>query len=142
MAEALLSTHGLVFLGLLLLFQSVLIFWSWRRGGTAAAVFLVAFVPLAGVPWILYRTRSRIRDNHIAGAITYLLLLVGAFAFLFWYPKAMEDEIPWALIHTMQFFAFLGLANLILSPTRDAEEPQGWITADKGEEEGGPGAAA
>jgi hypothetical protein len=142
MAEALLSPHGLVFLGLLLFFQTVLIFWSWRHGGSAA-VFLVAFVPPAGVPWVLYRNRSRIKDNHIAGALTYLVLLVGAFAFLFLYPKAMDDEIPWTLIHTMQFFGFLGLANLVLSPAGDADEPRGWITTDKGEEEEeGPGAAA
>jgi len=135
MAEALLSIHGIVFLCLLLFFQSVLVFWLCRSSGSAAVVFLVAFVPLAGIPWALYRNRSRIKDNHIAGALTYLLLFVAAFAFLFWYPGAMEDDIPWALIHTMQFFGFLGLVNLILSPSREAEEPQGWITTDKGEEE-------
>ena len=139
MAEALLSIHGIIFIGILLFFQSVLIFWAWRTDGSAAIVFLVAFLPLAGLPWILYRHRTRIKDNHIAGATTYLLLFVGAFAFLLWYPKAMDDDIPWALIHTMQFFSFLGLANLVLSPTRESDEPHGWITSDKDEEETVPG---
>jgi hypothetical protein len=139
MAEALLSIHGIVFLSLLLFFQSVLIFWSYRLTGSTAAVFLVAFLPIVGVPQVLYRNRASIRDNHIAGAVTYLVLFVSVFAFLFWYPQAMEDDIPWALIHTMQFFSFLGLANLVLSPSRKVQEAQGWITTDKEEAEAAVG---
>jgi len=139
MAEALLTIHGIIFLGILLFFQSILIFWAWRTDGSAAMVFLVGFLPPVGLPWILYRLRSRTKDNHIAGAVTYLLLFVGVFGFLLWYPRAMEDDIPWALIHTMQFFSFLGLANLVLSPTRESDEPHGWITSDKDEEETVPG---
>jgi hypothetical protein len=37
----------------------------------------------------------------------------------------MEDDIPWALIHTMQFFAFLGLANLTLAPFKDSDSIPG-----------------
>ena len=108
--------QGVVFFGLLLFFQSILIFWSFRRNASVASLFLVALFPFAGVPVLLYRNRSRIRDNHIAGALTYLTLIVSAFVFLLWYPKAMDDDIPWALIHTMQFFSFLGLANLVMAP--------------------------
>ena len=139
MEAALLSPHGLVFLGLLVFFQCAVIVWSWRTDGSAGMVFLAGFVPLAGLPWILYRHRARMKDNHFAGAMTYLLLLVGVFAFLLWYPRAMDDDIPWTLIHTMQFFSFLGLANLVLSPTRGSDEPHGWITSDKDEEEASPG---
>jgi hypothetical protein len=139
MAEALLTIHGIIFLGILLFFQSILIFWAWRTDGSAAMVLLVGFLPPVGLSWILYRHRRRMKDNHIAGAVTYLLLLVGAFGFLLWYPRAMEDDIPWALIHTMQFFSFLGLANLVLSPTRESDEPHGWITPEKDEEEMVPG---
>jgi hypothetical protein len=114
-----LSVHAIVFVVLLVVCQSLLTLWSFRRGGSVAVGCLVAFLPLVGVPYLLYRQRGGIQDNHIAGALTYLTLLVGAFAFLTWYPKAMEDDIPWALIHTMQFFAFLGLANLIFSPFRE-----------------------
>jgi hypothetical protein len=110
------SVQALVFFGLLLLFQSILIFWSFRRDASVAALFLVALFPFAGVPIFLYRNRSQVRDNHIAGALTYLVLIISAFVFLLWYPKAMEDDIPWALIHTMQFFSFLGLANLVMAP--------------------------
>ncbi len=111
--------QALVFFGLLLFFQSVLIFWSFRRDASAAFIFLVALFPFVGVPVLLYRNRSRVRDNHIAGALTYLTLIVSAFVFLLWYPKAMEDDIPWALIHTMQFFSFLGLANLVMAPFKE-----------------------
>jgi hypothetical protein len=140
MAEALLSVHGIVFLSFLLIFQSVLIFWSFRLTGSAAVVFLVAFLPMAGVPLVLHRNRASIRDNHIAGAVTYVILFISVFAFLFWYPEAMEDDIPWTLIHTMQFFSFLGLVNLVLSPSSKVQEAQGWITTDKeeGEAPAGP----
>ena len=112
------SIQALVFFGLLLFFQSILLFWSFRRDASVAALFLVALFPFAGVPILLYRNRSRIRDNHIAGALTYLILIVSAFVFMLWYPKAMEDDIPWTLIHTMQFFQFLGISNLVLAPLK------------------------
>ena len=111
--------NAYVFIGLLLFYQAALVFWSFRRNAPAGLVFLVALVPHAGVPYLLYRERSRVKDNHIAGALTYLMLVVTAFVFLFWYPDAMDDDVPWALIHTMLFFAFLGLANLILAPFRE-----------------------
>lgn len=114
-----LSVHSVVFVVLLVVCQSLLTLWSFRRGGSVAVGFLVAFLPLVGVPYLLYRQRDAVQDNHIAGALTYLALLVGAFAFLTWYPRAMDDDIPWALIHTMQFFAFLGLMNLLFAPFRE-----------------------
>jgi len=111
--------HGIVFFALLLLFQVALTVWGWRRGASTATIFLVAFLPFIGVPYLLHRQRHAVRDNHIAGALTYVVLLLGAFFFLLWYPGMMEDDIPWALIHTMQFFGFLGLANLLMSPYGD-----------------------
>lgn len=116
MAEFNLTVHAVVFLALLVFFQALLTLWSFRHDGSVSVGILVAFLPVIGVPWLLYRRRSQTQDNHIAGALTYLALIVAAFGFLFLYPKLMDDEIPWALIHTMQFFGFLGLANLILSP--------------------------
>ena len=107
-----------VYLGLFLFFQSILVFWSFRRDAPGLHVFLVALLPFVGVPLVLYRNRGRIHDNHVAGALTYLILMATTFAFILWYPKAMEDDIPWALIHTMQFFGFLGLANLVMAPFR------------------------
>jgi len=128
LADLPLSIHAIVFIALVVVFQSSLTLWSFRRDGSAAVGLLVAFVPLAGIPWLLYRQRARLQDNHIAGAMTYLTLLVAAFVFLTWYPKAMDDDIPWALIHTMLFFGFLGLANLTLSPFRE-EAPDRRVTA-------------
>lgn len=119
-----LSVHAIVFIGILLFFQTLLIIWSSRQGASAGIVFLTAFVPFVAIPLFLARNRARARDNHVAGALTYLTLIVTAFGFLFWYPKAMEDDIPWALIHTMLFFAFLGLANLVMAPFSKADRWQ------------------
>ncbi len=82
----------------------------------------MAFIPLLGVPYLLYRHRRIMLDNHFAGALVYLVLLPCAFFFLLWYPKIMEEDIPWALIHTMQFFGFLGLANLVATPARQEDD--------------------
>jgi len=120
-----LSVHAIVFISLLVLYQVVLTMWSFRRDGSIAVGCLVAFIPVAGLPYLLYRQRRQILDNHIAGALTYLFLFITVFVFLLWYPKAMEDDIPWALIHTMQFFAFLGLANLTLAPFKDPDSIPG-----------------
>ena len=120
-----LSVHAIVFISLLVSYQVALTAWSFRRDGSIAVGFLVAFIPLAGLPYLLHRQRSHLLDNHIAGAMTYLFLLIAVFVFLLWYPKAMDDDIPWALIHTMLFFAFLGLANLTLAPFKDPESIPG-----------------
>ena len=40
--------QGAVFFGLLLFFQSILIFWSFRRHASVTNLFLVALFPFAG----------------------------------------------------------------------------------------------
>jgi len=112
----LLTVNSIVFTALLVVFQILATVWAWRQGQGGPSLVLAAFLPFIGIPWILYRMRGTIRDNHIAGAMTYIILFIAIFPFLTLYPKWMDDDVPWALIHTMQFFAFLGLANLVLTP--------------------------
>jgi len=66
-------------------------------------------LPALGLPLQLWQLRARLADNHVAGAVTYLALLVASFGF---FALAAADETPWMLIHTMSIFAFLGAANL------------------------------
>jgi hypothetical protein len=114
-----LNAHSVTFIVLLVLFQIFVTVWVWRQKRGTGTLVLSAFVPFVGIPWLLVRMRDVIRDNHIAGALTYVTLLIAVWPFIFWYPGWMEDDIPWALIHTMQFFGFLGLANLVLTPLRE-----------------------
>ena len=117
--EPLLNVNSVVFIVLLVVFQILLTIWAWRQNRGSGVLVLAAFVPFIGIPWLLVRMRDVIRDNHIAGALTYVTLFIAPFPFIFYYPGWMDDVIPWALIHTMQFFGFLGLANLILTPLRE-----------------------
>ena len=112
-----------IFLAILGLLQVMLVFWAHRRTAAAPITALVAFLPLIGLPYLLYRDRRRIRDNHIAGALTYLVLFVGAVAFLSVGDPALfvEDAEgpPWSVIYTMQLFSFLGVLNLIATDYKE-----------------------
>lgn len=109
------SLHLEIFLAVLTAFQIILAIWSYRRTNSILLAIMVAFLPLVGIPFLLYLERKRIRDNHVAGALTYLTLTVSALAFLFF----SREETPWALIHTMLFFAFLGMANLVATELKE-----------------------
>jgi predicted membrane-bound mannosyltransferase len=98
-----------LFLAAVALLQGLIAFWSFRASASAPTTLLVALLPVIGLPYQLWQLRARLFDNHIAGAITYLVLLVAAFGFYFFMPA---DETPWMLIHTMSVFGFLGVANL------------------------------
>lgn len=117
--EPFLNVNSIVFIVLLVVFQILVTIWAWRQNRGSGVLALAAFAPFIGIPWLLIRMRDVIRDNHIAGALTYVTLLIAPFPFIFFYPGWMDDIIPWGLIHTMQFFGFLGLANLILTPLRE-----------------------
>jgi hypothetical protein len=73
----------------------------------AAAAF---FMPPVGIPLSLWKMGDRVKDNQVAGALTYVGFYAGI-AFLTW--KLPVDEVPWAVIYTMIMFAFVGVLNLI-----------------------------
>jgi hypothetical protein len=108
--------HLPLFLSAFAVLQGVLTLWSYRVSGSAATALLVALVPLVGLPYQLWRLRPRVFDNHVAGAVTYLALLVTCLGFFFLSPA---DETPWMLIHTMTIFALLGTANIIGTRLKD-----------------------
>ncbi|HEY6000462.1 MAG TPA: hypothetical protein VI078_14330 [bacterium] len=103
-------------LAALVAMQGLLMLWSQRVSGSTPTALLVGLLPLVGLPYLLWQLRSRLVDNHIAGAITYLALVVACFGFYFLEPA---DERPWMLIHTMAVFAFLGNANVIGTRLKD-----------------------
>jgi hypothetical protein len=108
--------HLPLFLVAFVALQGLLTRWSYRASGSAATALLVALLPLVGVPYQLWQLRTRLFDNHVAGAITYLALMTACFGFYFMIPA---DERPWMLIHTMAIFAFLGTANVIGTSLKD-----------------------
>lgn len=108
--------HLPVFLASFVALQILLTIWSYRTSGSVPNALLVALLPLVGIPYQLWLLRSRLFDNHIAGAITYLALITACFGFYFLMPS---DETPWMLIHTMAIFAFLGTANVIGTTLKD-----------------------
>jgi len=110
------EAHLPVFLAVIAAMQGLLTLWSYRASGSTPTTLLVALLPLVGLPYQLWQLRSRLVDNHVAGAITYLALVVACFGFYFGMPA---DETPWMLIHTMAIFAFLGTANLIGTQLKD-----------------------
>jgi len=112
--------HLPLFLASFVALQGLLSLWAYRRSGSTPTALLVALLPLVGLPYLLWLLRSRLFDNHVAGAITYLALIISCFGFYFLTPA---DETPWMLIHTMAIFAFLGTANII--GTRLKDEPAG-----------------
>lgn len=101
--------HWPVYLSAAVVLQGMLTLWAYRASGSTPVAMLVALLPPLGLPYLLWTLRSRLLDNHLAGAVTYLVLLVAALVFTQAFP---EDETPWGLIYTMQVFAFLGVANL------------------------------
>ncbi len=105
-----------LFLTAFVALQVLLTIWSYRTSGSAPLALLVALLPPVGIPYQLWQLRSRLFDNHIAGAITYLALITACFGFYF---KMPADETPWMLIHTMTLFAFLGTANVIGTSLKD-----------------------
>jgi len=108
--------HLPIFLSAFVVLQGLLTFWSYRVSGSVSTALLVALLPPVGIPYQLWQLRSRLFDNHIAGAITYLALITSCFGFYFLTPA---DETPWMLIHTMAIFAFLGTANVIGTRLKD-----------------------
>lgn len=102
--------HLLVFFAAFVVMQSLLALWSYRASGSTPNALLVGLLPAVGLPYQLWQLRSRLVDNHIAGALTYLALMVACFGF---YALKPPDETPWMLIHTMAIFAFLGMANVL-----------------------------
>ena len=108
--------HLPVFLAAVVAMQGLLTLWSLRASGSTPTALLVGLLPLIGLPYQLWQLRTRLVDNHIAGAVTYLALVASCFGFYFLMP---DDETPWMLIHTMAIFAFLGNANLIGTRLKD-----------------------
>jgi len=108
--------HLAIFLASFASMQAMLAAWSWRVTGSPPMALLVALLPPVGLPYQLWQLRRRLLDNHVAGAVTYLGLLVASFAFYFAYPA---DEVPWTVILTMAIFAFLGSANVVATRLRD-----------------------
>jgi hypothetical protein len=108
--------HLPVFLAAIVSMQGLLTLWSYRASGSTSTALLVALLPLVGLPYQLWQLRLRLVDNHVAGAVTYLALVLSCFGFYF---KMPADETPWTLIHTMAIFAFLGTANLIGTQLKD-----------------------
>jgi hypothetical protein len=102
--------HLPLFLSVFVALQGSLTLWSYRASGSVPGALLVALLPPVGIPYQLWQLRSRLLDNHIAGAISYLALNACCFGFYFLTPA---DETPWMLIHTMAIFSFLGTANVI-----------------------------
>lgn len=102
--------HLPVSLSAFVLMQGLLTLWSYRVSGSTPNALLVALLPLVGLPYQIWLLRSRVVDNHIAGALTYLALVGASVGFYLFMPS---DETPWMLIHTMAIFAFLGLANVL-----------------------------
>ena len=112
--------HLPVFLAAIVAMQGLLTLWSLRASGSTPTALLVGLLPLVGLPYQLWQLRSRLVDNHIAGAITYLALVAACLGFYFYYRIWMpDDDQPWMLIHTMAIFAFLGNANLIGTRLKD-----------------------
>jgi hypothetical protein len=99
-----------LFLAAVVLLQGALTLWAYRTSRSTPVALLVALLPVVGLPYQLWQLRARLVDNHLAGAITYLGLLVASWSFYLLKPA---DDIPWMLIHTMSVFAFLGLANVV-----------------------------
>lgn len=102
--------HLPIFLSSLAAMQGLLTLWSYRASGSMSTALLVGLLPPVGIPYQLWHLRSRLFDNHVAGAVTYLALVAACLGFYFLMPA---DETPWMLIHTMAAFAFLGTANLV-----------------------------
>lgn len=97
--------------------QIVLTLWSLTRTHSLPLALLTLFIPFVGVPWTLVRLRESHKDNQAGGALTYLGVILAS-AFLIW--KLPPDETPWMVIFTMEFFAGLGLLNVIdLAVTTD-----------------------
>lgn len=103
-------------LGAVVLLQGALTLWSFRRSGSMPTALLVAFLPVVGLPYLLWQLRARLFDNHVAGAITYLGIFVAGPAFYFTMPA---DETPWMLLNTMALFALIGVANVVGTAVRD-----------------------
>lgn len=107
--------HLAVFLCSVVLLQGIATLWCQRVSGSAPTTLLVALLPFVGLPYLLWQLRSRLQDNHIAGAITYLALLAAAFGFYFAKPP---DETPWMVIHTMEIFGLFGVGNVVGTPLK------------------------
>ena len=108
--------HLPVFLAAFVAMQGLLTLWSYRVSGSTPTALLVGLLPPVGLPFQLWQLRSRLVDNHVAGALTYLGLAAACFGFYLLMPS---DETPWMLIHTMAIFAALGMANLIGTKLKD-----------------------
>lgn len=108
--------HLPVFLAAFVLMQGLLTLWALRVSGSTPNALLVALLPPVGLAYQLWLLRSRLVDNHVAGALTYLALVASCFGFYLLMPA---DETPWMLIHTMAIFAALGMANLIGTKLKD-----------------------
>jgi hypothetical protein len=108
--------HLPIFLAAVVAMQGLLMLWSYRTSQSTPTALLVGLVPLVGLPYQLWQLRSRLVDNHIAGALAYLALVAACFGFYLFKPA---DDRPWMLIHTMAIFASLGLANLLGTRLKD-----------------------
>ncbi len=110
-----LSPHLQVFLVILLMLQGIVTVWSYRLTASLPETVLVALLPFIGLPYLLYLKRERLYDNHVAGALSYLVLLGAMLAFVF----LSREEIPWMLLYTMQVFGFLGVLNLVATKLKE-----------------------
>jgi hypothetical protein len=99
-----------ILLGVFALFQLVLTAWSFVRLRSILPALATLLFPFAGLPWTLWKLRDGAKDNQVAGIITYLGVILAS-AYFLW--KVPLDERPWMVIYTMQFFAGLGVLNII-----------------------------
>ncbi len=99
-----------VLIGVFLILQVVLAGWSFFRAGSLIAALSTFLIPFLGLPWSLFMLRGGLKDNQVAGAVTYLCVIIGIVVLIRFLPA---DERPWKVIFTMQFFAGLSVLNVI-----------------------------
>ena len=102
--------HYPVLIGFFLFFQIILAGWSFQKTRSLTVGLATLVFPLAGLPLCLYQLRGTTKDNQVGGVITYIAVILGIIYFLWALP---EDETPWMVIFTMQFFAGLSVINII-----------------------------
>jgi len=102
--------HYPVLIGFFLIFQIILAGWSFHKTQSLTVGLATLLFPLAGLPLCLYHLRGYTKDNQVGGVVTYIAVLLGI-VYLMW--ALPEDETPWMVIFTMEFFAGLSVINII-----------------------------
>jgi hypothetical membrane protein len=99
-----------VSIGVFLLFQIILVFWSIQKTQSLVVGLATLGFPLAGLLLCLYRLRGTVKDNQVGGAVTYIAVIMGIICLIRALPA---DETPWMVIFTVAFFAGLSVINII-----------------------------